>query len=236
MAFSADKIYPQPVMALNGATAAATPPTYNSGLGWGLVPDSWKGGAVEEFDVVVYADASNAVTLMRLVAGRLVTVTLADDDVDTVDTTDNELDIASHAYVTGDGPVRLTTSGTIPGGLATGTDYWVVVVNSGAIKLSESFELAIRNKTIDITSSRPGTNTVADLQRPTDDDKNTRRVHWCSMGYLGEANDGSITLTSAMAWVGRARHSHRNVVYSAVATFGTATATYVILRPCPIIR
>ncbi len=236
MAFSADKIYPQPVMALNGATAAATPPTYNSGLGWGLVPDSWKGGAVEEFDVIVWADSSNAITGLRLVEGRLLAVTLADDDVDTVDTTDNELDIASHAYVTGDGPVRLTTSGTIPGGLATGTDYWVVVVNSGAIKLSESFEFAMRNKTIDITSAGTGTHTVVDVQSANDDDKNTRRVHWGSLGYLGENGDGVVTLTAAMAYVARAEHSARGVVYSVVGTFGSAVATYVTLRPCPITR
>lgn len=234
---SGELLWPQPIAALNGATAAATPPTYNSGLGWGLVPESWRGGAVEDFDVIVWSDSSNAITGLRLLQGRLLAVTLADDDVDTVDATDNELDITSHAYVTGDGPVRVSTSGALPGGIVAGVDYWVVVVNSGSIKLAESFDYAMKNKTIDITSAGSGTQTIADVQTAgLKDEEKTRRVHWCSVGYLGEANDGVVTLTAAMACVARCKHSARAVVYAVVGTFGSAVATYVTLRAQPIVR
>jgi len=66
--------------------------------------------------------------------------------------------ITSHGYSVGDGPFRLTTTGTLPGGLALTTDYWVrTVVSSGVITLTtdlESMNLA------DITDAGSGTHTI----------------------------------------------------------------------------
>lgn len=231
---SVDPYYPSPGNALNGTTTAATPPTYNSGNGWFAVPKSWAAGAVEELDVHVYADGTNAVTVARLVGARAEYQTLADDDVDTVDTTDNELDIASHAYVTGDGPVRLTNSGgALPGGLATNTDYWIIVIGAGAISLADSLYNALTNKEIDITSAGSGTHTIVDVVTGKDHQK-TKRLHWGSMGFLGESNDGAMSLTSAMSWQGRVKHADEIVAYSMVGTFGAAVATYCRLVPRPI--
>lgn len=43
----------------------------------------------------------------------------------------------AHAKLVGDGPFVLTTTGTLPGGLALSTPYWVVgVVNVNAINIS----------------------------------------------------------------------------------------------------
>lgn len=228
----ADLYYPQPIFAINGATAAATPPTYNSGLGWGLVPDSWKGSGVEEFDVHAYSDSSNAVTAAKLVQGRREAVTLADDDVESI--ASNELTLTSHAFITGDGPVRFTTSGTLPTGLVAGTNYWIVKTGANTLKVSESFAAAMSNVTL-LVSGGSGTHTIVDVQTGHYDLR-TKRVHWASMGWLGESNDGSFTLTSAMSYVARAKHSQDVVVYSLVATFGSAVATYIRLIPQPVVR
>lgn len=43
-----------------------------------------------------------------------------------VDTTTDEIAITDHGYIDSQGPVRLTSTGTLPAGLATGTDYYIV--------------------------------------------------------------------------------------------------------------
>jgi hypothetical protein len=227
-----DKYYPADVTALNGITSAPTPPTYNSGNGWGVVPPSWKGVAVEDFDVEVWSDSSNAITAARLIAGTPLPVTLADDDIESIAA--NALTLTSHAYQTGDGPVQVTTTGALPTGITALTNYWVVSTGANTIKLALSLYDALTNLTIAV-SGGSGTNTIADVQTG-EETARTRRVHFDSLGYLGEANDGSITLTSVMSYKARAKHSQETVLYALVATFGSAVATYMRLVPRPIVR
>lgn len=56
--------------------------------------------------------------------------------------------------------VRLTTSGTLPGGLATATDYYVIKISDGTFELATSYANAIAGTQIDITSAGTGTHTV----------------------------------------------------------------------------
>lgn len=221
--------YPEPFTILNGQTSAPTPPVRNSGNGWGLVPSAWKAGAVEEAEFKLHAAASNAITAARLLGGSLEPQVLTDDDVDTVDATDNELDIASHAYVTGDGPIRLTTSGTLPAGLAIGTDYWIIVMSSGAISLAETFERAMKGIEIDFGAGSAGTHTVVDTAT-------TKRVKWMSHGLLGESGDGAVALTALVGYRVRVKHSPETVVYGFVGTFGSAEATTATMTPLPLVR
>lgn len=89
---------------------------------------------------------------------------LADDLIESVNTGTDELTLTGHAYETGDGPVRLTTSGTLPGGLALATDYWVIVVDADTIQLAASFldAIDVSPTAIDITSAGTGTHTISD--------------------------------------------------------------------------
>jgi len=225
--------YPAPGNAINGLTAAATPPTYNSGNGWYPIPKSWAAGAVEEIDIHVYADGSNAVTAARLVGGRLEYQVLADDNIESIGS--NELTLTSHVFETGDGPVRVSNSGgALPTGISASVDYWVVKTGANTLKLSDSLYNALNSKTI-VVSGGSGTNTISDVVTGQDWQK-TKRIHWASMGYLGEANDGAMTLTSVMSWQGRVKHADEIVVYSMVATFGSAVATYCRLVPRPVVR
>jgi hypothetical protein len=56
--------------------------------------------------------------------------------------------------------VRLTTTTTLPSGLATGTDYYVIVVSTGTFQLATSYANAIAGTAINITDAGTGTHTI----------------------------------------------------------------------------
>lgn len=70
----------------------------------------------------------------------------------------NQLEIAGHGLVTGDGPLR-PIAGPLPGGLVAGTDYWVVVSDADHLQLSSSldFAMSISPTVIDLSSDGSGT-------------------------------------------------------------------------------
>jgi len=109
--------------------------------------------------------------VLALNSVALASLTFTDKTVSAVDATDNELDFGSaHSLVTGDGPVRLETTGSAPGGLATSTDYYVIVVDTDSISLAISRDDALVGTEIDITSAGSGTHTLVDTSttsRPT---------------------------------------------------------------------
>jgi hypothetical protein len=86
---------------------------------------------------------------------------LDDDDVESVDAGDDELTLTAHEYETGDGPVRLTTTGTLPAGLSLATDYWIEVVDANTIRLATSFPDAMNGAPVDVTDGGSGTHTIS---------------------------------------------------------------------------
>ena len=79
----------------------------------------------------------------------------------TADSSTEKLTIAAgHIFGTGD-RVRLTTTGTLPGGLSAGTDYYTIYVSSTEIKLATSRLNAETGTVINITSSGSGTHTIS---------------------------------------------------------------------------
>lgn len=82
----------------------------------------------------------------------------------TADATANTLTIAAHGLQTGDGPLRATTTTTLPGGLALATDYWFVRVDANTVKACTSRENALATvpTVIDITDTGTGTHTLSD--------------------------------------------------------------------------
>lgn len=118
------------------------------------------------------------------------------------DLTNNTLTFATpHELETGDGPVRLTTTGGAPTGLATGTDYYVIKDAALTIKLALSLDNALRGTAIDITGAGTGIQTVID-QATT-----KRRLAWtCTDADLPGADNGiaadtqiALTLNAASA-------------------------------------
>lgn len=83
--------------------------------------------------------------------------TFTDGDVTTG--TDS-INITAHGYYTGQ-RVILTTTGTLPTGLSTGTDYYIVVVDVDNFKLATSLDNANAGTVVNITAaSGGGTHTV----------------------------------------------------------------------------
>ena len=80
--------------------------------------------------------------------------------ISTVDTASNELSISGHPYNTGD-RVIITSDGAVPGGLVSGTGYFVISSTANSIKLSTTRQGAVGNSEIDIQSVGSGTITVA---------------------------------------------------------------------------
>ena len=75
------------------------------------------------------------------------------------DTTD-VLTLASAVNLAEQNACRLTTTGTLPAGLATGTTYYVIPVSSTTIKLATTRANAIAGTAINITDTGTGTHTV----------------------------------------------------------------------------
>lgn len=84
------------------------------------------------------------------------------DKTYTADATTDQLASTAHGLSTGDGPFRVTSTGTPPGGLAVGIDYWAVKVDADHVKAASSFQNAVAASpvTIDITSAGTGTQKI----------------------------------------------------------------------------
>lgn len=87
-------------------------------------------------------------------------LTLFDDDVEVVNTGTDELTLTGHSYVSGDGPIRLTTTGTLPAPLSIDTDYWIIVTSVDTIQLTTSLANANAVSPIVITDAGSGTHTI----------------------------------------------------------------------------
>jgi hypothetical protein len=96
-------------------------------------------------------------------------ITIADDTAESVDATANTLTLTAHGLLTGDGPVRWTTTDTLPGGMAIDTNYWIVRVDANTIKLAATFAdaMAASPVTIDLTDTGTGSHTLVDTATTT---------------------------------------------------------------------
>lgn len=77
----------------------------------------------------------------------------------------NVLTSVAHGLLTGDGPFQLTTTGTLPTGLALATDYWVIVLSANTFELATSYVntgggQGAGNPTTPITLTGAGTGTT----------------------------------------------------------------------------
>lgn len=68
-----------------------------------------------------------------------------------VDVDENTLTIPAHGFATGL-VGQLTTTGTLPSGLSTGTDYYVIYVDDDTVKFASSLANALAGTAVDITT------------------------------------------------------------------------------------
>lgn len=94
------------------------------------------------------------------VQGTQVATIARPKDVTTVDSSSNSFSISGHPFNTGD-RVTVTSTGSLPGGLAAGISYYVISADANSIKLATSYANAIGGSDIDIQTTGSGTITVA---------------------------------------------------------------------------
>lgn len=87
----------------------------------------------------------------------LTDVTYASTDVTTG--TDTVAAVA-HGMTTGDGPYRVTTSGTLATGLAVDTNYWIIAPTAGTFKYASSYANALAGTAVDLTAAGSGNTTL----------------------------------------------------------------------------
>lgn len=145
------------------------------------------------------ASPPTVVTLTSIGGTGYITISGVNPTTDTITAT------ANHGFTTGDGPFRMMSTGTLPGGVAGttetygkhgSTDYWVIVVDSTNVKLATSRANAIAGTAVDLTSVGSGTMYLSEspggttLAEQTARQKDWRKyVGYTSSGATGP-NDG----------------------------------------------
>jgi hypothetical protein len=91
-------------------------------------------------------------------------------NVTAVNVGQSRLTATAHGLGNGDGPVRVTSTGTVPGGLVLNTDYWVIKIDANTIQLAKSFVntggawvngVSTVNPVTPITLTSAGTGTIS---------------------------------------------------------------------------
>lgn len=205
-----------------GATALALPPAAGA---IAMVPAEWGSiadGTIPQFELELTGSTTIAVTDAVMYGARLRPLTYADQTV-TGSAAANTLTKASHGLITGDGPFTFSNAGgALPGGLADGTQYWVVYNDANSVKVATSLANALAGTTVDLTSDGTGTTTISDVANDDNGVGGTQRLAWQTHdGLLGLGGDGAIALTVATGYSKRIPHSPRVVAYCLVATLDT---------------
>ncbi len=86
-------------------------------------------------------------------------LTVAATSITSVDFATGVFTRAAHGRATGDGPILLTTTGTLPAGSELVTPYWFIRTGVNTFKLAESFLLAIAGTAITLTDAGLGVHT-----------------------------------------------------------------------------
>jgi len=138
-------------------------PTYNKFL---LSGSAVSAAATAQPTVVTLVDVVGfyRVTTVTTTTAQATTNTLSQSDTFTADDTTDICTWTSTANIpsnvlTGT-RVRLTTTTTLPAGLATATDYYVIRLSDTTFSLATSYANAVAGTAINITSTGTGTHTV----------------------------------------------------------------------------
>lgn len=200
------------------ATTAAFPPVTGA-----AVPTAWGNAekkVVPQFDIKLIAAGAASITDLKVYGAIPISGTIAD----TVFTSTHASDLftaASHGMITGDGPVRVSSSGTLPAGLAASTDYWVIWVSANTFKLAASFADAMAGTVVATTSDGTGTHTLEDTS-------STMLMRW----HLHGLAEAAVTLSSIReGYTVRCNHNTRVTAYGLVWTGTAANAITATVSP-----
>ena len=123
-----------------------------------MAPDS--NGVADAFQA---NHAGAVVAVNNTIEGTNATPNTYTGNITAVSTTNDTVTVPSHPFTNGEA-VRLYTTGSLPGGLVTGTVYFTRSIDANTISLHGSAsEAQSDTNRINITSSGSGTNTIRDL-------------------------------------------------------------------------
>jgi hypothetical protein len=108
---------------------------------------------------LVIVTGTNGSAVTALVETNLENGVDSEVDVDT-----DEVTVPAHPYFTGL-KIRLTTTGTLPAGLLTGTDYFIIVISADVMQFASSLANALAGTPVDITDE--GSNGAVNTITPT---------------------------------------------------------------------
>lgn len=132
-----------------------------------------------------------------------------------VSVANNTIDETAHGYSTRDS-IDLSTAGSLPGGLAAATTYYVIAVDADTISLATTKANALAADEVDITGNSGGGNHTLDANRP--DEAAIFLLDANSMDLLGSV-DGSTTAYNGLKLI------H--------ATLASATEPSIYIRRAP---
>lgn len=110
--------------------------------------------------VYITQDGNDYVLAAGTLTNRRRALVVADDTFTAA--ADDLCTATAHGLEIGDGPFRLTTTGTLPAGLSLATDYWIIYVSDDTYKLATSLANAYAGTAVDITDAGTGTHTISD--------------------------------------------------------------------------
>lgn len=200
---------------------------------YGIVVDAdWvkNAGYIAQFDLFVWANAVVTLTDAYLAGAISRPFTIAATDIDSTTHGSELINEASHGLLTGDGPIQLTTSDTLPTGLSLLTDYWVIKNNANSFKLATSLALALAGTVTAFSSAGTGTHTYTGTA-------SCRRLWWMQLGkLLGIAEDGEIALDVDLGYVVRREVSPAVVAYALVASMSASDPEWVSAELVPVVE
>jgi hypothetical protein len=101
--------------------------------------------------------------------------------------------------------VRLTTTTTLPAGLATATDYYVIKTSDTDFQLATSYANAVLGTAINITDAGTGTHTVTWLLPRYTNGAGLQAIFWATTGTMGAGTPNlSLGYTNSVQTAGRA--------------------------------
>jgi hypothetical protein len=110
--------------------------------------------------VYISQSSSNYVASAGTFTNKRRPLTFSALTIASVDTANDRVNLGTHNLETGDGPIRLTTTGGLPAPLAVATDYYVIKYDATNISFATTLANAYAGTKIDLTTAGSGTNQV----------------------------------------------------------------------------
>lgn len=185
---------------------------------FGVIPALWTQtahghnvGSIPSFDLAIWSSAVTVFSDAHLYGAFLHDLAFASVDVDSINTAANTLTVTGHGLSTGDGPLNISSAGTLAGGFDAAVGYYVIKVDASTLRLATTREAAFAGTSVDILDAGTGTHTLSDSG-------SFHAVTWHDYGALNCGN--AISLAPRVGFVVRCEHNPTVIAY---AIGGTVT-------------